>query len=228
MKLAKIIIFVIFLTLLSCTLKSEYVNISHAPVTIEASEYFEILERWKRKKRIIKKFDTTLEIHAVLLSWEFSRAYNSKYASLFDLNKSETNKLWNKQKNELKKHIQFIVSAGSTEEEWNDLEKGYHSPQKPAKNSKGSIWRISLSVDKIKNIKPVEIKKIRISKTHKTFFPFIGHFHKLYVIKFPAEKNGHKILSSKAKKIILKFTGLLGKTNLVWLTTNSYISLDNE
>ncbi|MDA3864416.1 MAG: hypothetical protein PF689_11175 [Deltaproteobacteria bacterium] len=228
MKLAKIITLAISLTVLSCTLKSEYVNISNAPVTIEASEYFEILERWKRKKKIIKKFDTTLEIHSVLLSWEFSRAYNEKYSSLFDLNETDKQNLWNKQKNELKKHIQFIVSAGSTEEEWNDLEKGYQSPQKPGKESNGSIWKITLSVDNIKNIKPVEIKKLRISKIHKSFFPFISHFHKLYVIKFPAEKNGHKILSSKTKKIILHFNGILGKTNLVWLTTNSYISLENE
>ncbi|MBU1240769.1 hypothetical protein KJ865_13735, partial [Myxococcota bacterium] len=131
----------------SCRKDPVMVNISHAPVSIVPEDYSKLRKRWTRKEKIIYKFDTTLDVHATLLSWEFRWAYVIKYGQLFKLDSSERKNLWAREEEELKETVQFVVGVACTDNTWNDLDKGQPQMLGPGKRTKGSIWRISLKID---------------------------------------------------------------------------------
>jgi hypothetical protein len=220
-----IFIIISSLTFLSCGKEIKYVNISHAPVSITPDDYKRVLNRWTRKKIVVHKFDTTLDVHATLLSFEFRKAYSVLYNHYFKLSKNEKTKFWKTQKDDLTKYVEFVVAVASTEEEWNDLQKGNPKLSGPGKKIKGSIWKIKLLVDSEDPVYPAEIKLIHpVTKLHKNMFPFIGHFHKFYLIRFPTKIKKKQVMPLHTQKIKLTFSGPLGHATLTWLTTNMYIT----
>ncbi|PKN45540.1 MAG: hypothetical protein CVU59_08745, partial [Deltaproteobacteria bacterium HGW-Deltaproteobacteria-17] len=108
----------------ACSRGHSLVNISHSPVQLKPADYSRILKRWTRAYRIIQQFDTTLDIHATLLSWEFRWAYTVAVSRWFRLTETEKKKLWATAQQELGSGVEFVVATASTESSWNDLEKG--------------------------------------------------------------------------------------------------------
>ncbi len=218
--------FALLLTLLmGCAKDPPYVNISHAPVSILPSDYPKLLKRWTRKRVIVHKLDTPLNVHATLLSWEFRWAYIVKYTSLYGLGAAQRKRLWTVQEEDLKEGVQFVVAVACTDSKWNDLEKGDPVSMGPGKSAKGSTWRITLTVDKGEPVVPKEVVAVEpLKKIHKDMFPFLGHFHRLYRVTFPAIHKGKRVLPGNARRLELRFAGPLGKASLQWLTTNSIIS----
>ncbi|MBN2723316.1 MAG: hypothetical protein JXR95_04505 [Deltaproteobacteria bacterium] len=216
--------------LISCTTEKTLVNISHALVHINPGDYPKVLKRWTRKTTIIRKFDTTLDVEATLLSWEFRWGYTVKYSRDFNLSETEKKNLWSLQQSELESGIEFVLVVATTVSAWNDLEKGTPKLAGPGKKAKGSHWRISLRVDKSHDeILPEYVKVIDpVTQIHTNMFPSIGHFHRLYLVRFPAKSGNKKVLPDNAKLIQLKFTGPLGKTSLKWYTTNTQIQSSQE
>ena len=209
----------------SCGRGRPMVNISHTPVQLTPSDYNRILKRWTRDYRIIQQFDTTLDVHATLLSWEFRWAYTVAVSRWFRLTETDKKKLWASQQQELESTVDFIVSTASTDNAWNDLEKGTPELSGPGQVIKRSLWRITLEVDASEPVTPLEIKAIEpISKLHKDMFPYIGYFHRLFVIRFPRTVGGREVLPETARVIRLRFAGSLGSARLLWQTTNLVVN----
>ncbi|MBU1219769.1 hypothetical protein KKF34_05745 [Myxococcota bacterium] len=208
----------------SCSSDRTWVNISRAPIHIEPGDYFKVLKRWTRKKKVIRKFDTTLDLEATLLSWEFRWAHTVKYAADYRLTEDEKKALWLKQQTELDEFIDFVLIVASSDNDWNDLEKGTPLPASPGATAKGSHWRITLTVDEGKKYSPIKIQSVSpVTRIHKTMFPNIGHFHRLYIVRFKAKDGKNDILPSSTRKINLELSGPLGHAPLEWVTTNVQI-----
>lgn len=219
-----LIFFAVVMFLFSCTSDRTWVNISKAPVHIEPGDYFKVLKRWTRKKKVIRKFDTTIDIEATLLSWEFRWAHTVKYASDYRLTEDDKKALWLKQQTELDEHIDFVLVVASSDNDWNDLEKGTPAPSGPGSASKGSHWKITLTVDDGKMYSPTKIQDISpVTSIHKTMFPGIGHFHRLYIVRFKAKDGKNDVLPASARNIKLELAGPLGHARLEWVTTNVQI-----
>ncbi|MBU1242100.1 hypothetical protein KKD52_15765 [Myxococcota bacterium] len=209
----------------ACNRRQSLVNISHSPVQLTPADYSRILKRWTRQYRIIQQFDTTLDIHATLLSWEFRWAYTVAVSRWFRLTETEKKKLWATAQQELESSVEFVVATASTESSWNDLEKGTPDLPGPGQPVKRSLWRVTLEVDSAEPVTPLEIKAIEpISKLHKDMFPYIGYFHRLFVIRFPRTVGGKEVLPETARVIRLRFAGSLGNARLVWQTTNLVVN----
>ena len=217
------ILTLVFLTLSSCRPTYQTVNLTRAPNKITYDEYPEILKKWTRNGKIIWKFDTTLNVYATMLSWEYRKAYSELFAHVYNLDKKSKNRFWNNQVKQLDSSVEFIVAAASANQEWIDFEKGSPNIKGPA-SLKGSIWKITLKVDNNPEIYPIQIKKLNKTKLHESMFPYMGHFYKLYIIKFPFKHNNVEVLPEYSRKIILKFRSPLGKTDLVWKTNNVYVT----
>ncbi len=211
--------------LVSCAREPARVDLSIRQTKISPGQYFRVLKRWTRAHKVIRKFDTTLDVHAVLMSWEFRWAYTVRFAHLYDLTEVKKQQFWATQRSLLDKYVEFVVSASCAEYEWNDLDKGNLrlGDSAPGEEQKGSIWRVTLQVDDRPPLPPVEIRAIEpITELHRSFFPFIGHFHRLYRIRFPAKNpDGTRVLNDDTQVVKLIFAGPLGRARLEWKTTKA-------
>lgn len=213
----------------ACSTGPAYVNISRTPVQLTPGDYNRILDRWTREERVVQLLDTTLDVHATLLSWEFRWAYTVAVARYFRLSETDKKRLWASQQQELDAGVEFVVATASTDVAWNDLEKG--TPEEvpgPGRPLSRSLWRITLHVDNAEPVIPSEIKAVEpISKLHKDMFPHIGYFHRLFLIRFPrTTPDGREVLPETARRIELRFSGSLGTTrrHLIWKTTNMVVN----
>lgn len=209
-----------------CGRDSIYVNISRSPVQVKPGDYNRVLARWTRHERILQQLDTTLDVRATLLSWEFRWAYTVAVSRWFRLSEADKKRLWASQQQELEAGVEFVVVSSSSEASWNDLEKGTPEVPGPGRQLQRSLWRITLYVDAADPVTPVEIKAVEpISKLHRDMFPHIGYFHRLFLVRFPARTaEGREVLPEAARKIRLRFSGSLGNTELTWHTTNQVVN----
>ncbi len=209
-----------------CGKDSVYVNISRAPVQVKPGDYKRVLGRWTRHKRILQQLDTTLDVHATLLSWEFRWAYTMAVSRWFRLSEKDKKKLWASQQQDLDAGVEFVVVSASSEPTWNDLEKGTPDVPGPGRPLNRSLWRISLYVDNAEPVTPAEVQAVEpISRLHRDMFPHIGYFHRLFLVRFPARTaDGREVLPEAARKIRLRFSGSLGTAELTWNTTNQIVN----
>ena len=210
---------------MSCAREPARVDLSIRQTKIAPSQYYRVLRKWTRSYKVIRKFDTTLDVHAVLLSWEFRWAYTVRFARDYGLTEVKKQQFWATQRSLLDKYVEFVVSASCAEYEWNDLDRGNPQLSKsvPGDEQKGSIWRVTLHVDDRAPLEPVEIRAIEpITELHRSFFPFIGHFHRLYRIRFPARHpDGTRVLNGDVHVVKLVFAGPLGRAELAWKTVKA-------
>ncbi len=184
-----------------------------------------VLRRWTREHRIIQQFDTTLAVHATLLSWEFRWAHTVAVSSMFRLTATEKKQLWAREQQDLNQGVSFVVAAASSDNILNDLEKGTPDLEGSGRKSSRSHWRITLEVDRADPVLPMEIKLIEpITKLHRRMFPHAGHFHRLYLVRFPRRVGEREVLPHDARIIRLRFTGSPGAARLIWHTTNVVVS----
>ncbi len=212
--------------LAACSSSGAYVNIGRTPVQFKAGDYPDVLKRWTRHYRIIRQFDTALDIHATLLSWEFRWAYTVALSRWYRLPEAEKMRMWARQQQDLDAAVEFIVAAVSSDNSWNDLEKGAPDPASaPGETVKRSLWRLTLEVDSAPPVLPMEIRVIEpISKLHRDMFPYIGFFHRLYLVRFPRTVEGREVLPETARVIRLRAASSLGAGGLKWETTNLFVN----
>lgn len=186
-----------------------------------ARDYANVLKRWTRHYRIIRQFDTSLDIHATLLSWDFRWAYTVALSRWYRLTETEKKSMWARQQQDMDAAVEFIVAAVSSDNAWNDLEKGAPTPSAaPGETVKRSLWRVTLDVDALPPVLPLEIRVIEpISRLHRDMFPYIGFFHRLYLVRFPKDS-----IPEHARVIRLRFASSLGAGSLKWETTNVFVN----
>lgn len=205
----------------ACSSSGAYVNIGRTPVQFKASDYPDVLKRWTRHYRIIRQFDTALDLHATMLSWEFRWAYTVALSRWYRLTEAEKKRMWERQQQDLDAGVDFIVAAASSDSSWNDLEKGAPDPaMAPGEAVKHSMWRLTLEVDSAAPVLPVEIRVIEpVSKLHRDMFPYAGFFHRLYLVRFPKGS-----VPENARVIRLRAASSLGAGGLKWETTNIFVN----
>jgi len=205
----------------ACSSSGAYVNIGRTPVQFKAGDYPDVLKRWTRHYRIIRQFDTALDLHATMLSWEFRWAYTVALSRWYRLTEAEKKRMWERQQQDLDAGVDFIVAAASSDSSWNDLEKGTPDPaMAPGEAVKHSMWRLTLEVDSAAPVLPVEIRVIDpVSKLHRDMFPYAGFFHRLYLVRFPKGS-----VPEHARVIRLRAASSLGAGGLKWETTNIFVN----
>lgn len=172
--------------------------------TFKAKEYEGMLKRWTRHRRIIKNFDTNLDVHVTYLSPEFVSAHAALYSKHYRLTRAEKQRYLAKRLAEVQANHEFFLGATTADTTWNDFDR------------KESIWRITLEDDKGTRVKPLTVKAISIKETHRTYFPFLTVFHKAYHVIFPRVVGGRPFITDKSRWFKLIFASPLGDIELAW------------
>jgi len=169
--------------------------------------YIVKLKKWTKEARIYRGFDLELIVNATFKNADFRNAYSNEYARAYKLSNAEKKKLINDQNNAAYEYNDFILAAYVPEEKWNDFD------------NKNSIWKVYLSTNELKWIRPIEIRKIKKDlAVMQHFFPYITPWKMIYMVRFPAKKaeTNQSIINHNTGKIKLIVTGVRGTTQMVW------------
>jgi hypothetical protein len=197
---------VAFVALCGCNPASTPVSLAPPLERVTAKDYDRLRERWTRSAQIIKLLDTTLRVHATLYSPEFIAAFGAMNGQLFKLPDGERTKLERQLGDEARRTHSFFVAASTSDMRWNDLE------------GKESVWRMALVNDQQEQLTPVEVRPQRdITPTTIELFPFVGDFYRTYIVRFrQALPDGRPLVRADTRQLLLRFSGALGQTDLVW------------
>lgn len=165
-----------------------------------SSDYRAILERWTRKGSIHKGLKTELLITATYKAEEFRRAYAEEYARVYLLTSPQDGAMMNDQIEAAKDYDDFLVSIYTQEKEWDDF------------SERDSLWKVYLIKDGQFRIEPLEIRKVKKSRTlSETFYPFISPWSSVYIFRFKK-----KDLPQPSQSVELVLTSAPGSTILKW------------
>ncbi len=162
--------------------------------------YPAVLESSTRKAIIYNQLDTVMYIGATYFNRPFITAYTEKYASLYLLDKGQTETLLSKSLSGMKKYVKIFASIHTPKKAYNDL------------GSDRSIWKVYLESSQNIKEKPLSILPPPWKKKFlMRFFPYVSYWSKQYVFKFSPS-----IITPGTKWIKLIITGVNGTVTLKW------------
>ncbi len=182
----------------------DLVDISPGARQLKPEQYKEIRERWTRNRLVIRTFDSVINATVTYLSAELMSAYVARYARDYRMTRAERRRLLAARLAEVTSHHEFYMAATTADRAWNDFHR------------KKSIWRITLEDDRGTRVRPISIKRLRVSQVHRHYFPYTTVFHKAYLLKFPRTVGGKPFIDSTSKYFKLMITSPMGSARLVW------------
>ncbi len=174
----------------------------------KGSDYKVALTNWNREARIYRGFDLELIAAATFKSSRFINAYAAEYARAYKLTEAEKNQLIKDQKEAADSYNDFILAAYVPNKKWNDF------------SEKNSIWKIYLTSDGRKLVKPAEIRKIKkIDAVTSHFFPYITPWKSIYLVRFPVKFPGTSktVIDDSTTCIKLMITSVVGSAEMEWV-----------
>ncbi len=168
------------------------------------------MTRWTREGRVlgIRDFDTMLLVSATLRSRAFQHAYVDRYLDLYRIgDPKEKERITLEEMGIAESGLSFWVRTGSHVDRWNDLLQPHE------------LWRIMLVDEQGVETLPDNVVLVNKRQTVETaLFDYQPNTQlKVWQIHFPPQRSdGQPLWGEQTKKIILRFAGAPGHTDLVW------------
>lgn len=188
------------------------VDLRHGPRTYTAESYGDVLERWTREGHVytLNGLEDQLAVKATYQSWDFRWAYATRYAADFRLSTEARTRFLQTSLDAMSREHEFYVALYTQAFRWGELTR-------PT-----SAWRVLLVNDQRQEVAPVHIDGIRRpGALERTYFPYTTEWRQVYRVRFPTTvrvpgRGEVEILPRGTRYFILRFSGPLGSTDLVW------------
>jgi hypothetical protein len=66
-------------------------------------------------------------------------------------------------------------------------------------------------------VKPLKIKKLRVTQVHRTYFPYTGLFYKAYRVIFPRTAGGKPFITARSRFFKLLVASPLAAADVSWI-----------
>lgn len=186
-----------------------------ANVEPPGTSYKAAYARWTREATAVawQDLDTTLLVSATLRSRAFQRAYIDRYLHTYSIkDPAERSRIETAEMQLAESGLNFWVRTATHDAKWNDL-----TPQR-------GRWRIALLVepkDTVEEVLPLEVTAVGRGEGLETalFDETPDVYRRIWRLRFPplpASATGVGCTTGKPCKLILRFVGPVGKTDLVW------------
>lgn len=196
------------LALAGCThtiAEAKPVDFSDTAHDYKASDYPTVYRNWTRHARLVQEVGTVIEAWGTYKSSEFRQAYIAKYSSVYDLPDHDRSTLTKEQLEASRSTFDFHVSAQTTSDRWNDLER------------KNSPWRVTLLDEAGTELSPTFIRAVKLPELYESeFFPARTEFTRSFEISFARPTDGQAFAATGNKQLILRIAGPMGRIDLVW------------
>lgn len=167
------------------------------------SSFEQVTRKWTRGDKVVRDFDSVIEVRATYKSPEWRAAYVDMLAARMHLSAEERAKLLDEQKQQAAAFHEFELLVSTYVSRDNDLQKGDRS-----------IWRVALADDQGNESTPAEIQRDRTPREAiRELYPVIPDFSQAYVARFPTSI---EILRPGASEFSLRVGGARGSLKLVW------------
>jgi hypothetical protein len=163
-------------------------------------EYRAVLKRWTRKGSIHRGLRTELLVTATYKEEQFRKAYTEEYARVYMLTSTQNASMMDDQMAAAEAYDDFLVSIYTQEKQWDDF------------SERDSLWKVYLIKDGQFRIVPLEIRKVKKSRTlSETFYPFISHWSSIYIFRFKKKDS-----PQPSQSVELVLTSAPGCATLRW------------
>jgi hypothetical protein len=190
------------------------VQFTEGDVSREAEHYDATLKQWTRSGKAYADLETHLRVIATFKSWAWTHAAVERVAEADSLRAADKAALKARYLDAYRARYEFVVAAWSGRPYWNNLDRGERSS-----------WRIALEDDRGREALPEKVSKVsettrKLPVEFGMLFPYIDEYAYTYTVAFkrPAEGEPGPIIGPETRWITLRFTGPLGRTDLVWST----------
>lgn len=198
------------LSLAACSTPN--VDLRHGPRTYTSESYDDVLRRWTREGHAytLNGLEDQLAVTATYQSWDFRWAYAVRYAADFRLSTDDRTQFLQTSLGALDREHEFFVALYTQAFRWGELTR-------PT-----SAWRVLLVNDRRQEVAPVHIDAIqRPGALERTYFPYTTVWRQVYRVRFPrtvrvAGQGEVEVLPPGTRYFILRFSGPLGSSDLVW------------
>lgn len=188
------------------------VSLRGGPRVYVADNYEDVLRQWTREGNTytLRRLDNPLSVTATYESWDFRWAYVVRYAADFRLSTQDRAHLLEASLDASQREHEFYVTLYTSSPRWGDLTR-------PT-----SAWRVLLVTDEQHEVAPLAIEPIRRpSALERTYFPYTTPWRQAFRIRFPRTvvvpgRGEIELLNATTKYFLLRFSGPLGSTDLVW------------
>lgn len=188
------------------------VSLARGPRAYTSDRYPDVLERWTRVGHAytLQGFEDQIAATATFESWDFRWAYVARYANDFRLTTSERTSLLEASLAEADREHQFYVAIYTSNRRWGELTR------------RTSAWRVLLVDDHGNEVAPAAIEPVvRPGALERTYFPYTTPWRQVFRIRFPRrtqrpDGTSAEILNDATRYFILRFSGPLGHSDLVW------------
>ena len=170
-------------------------------------EYLKLLDSWTRVEKIYDGFEPRLLLKATYKNRSFRYAYIDRYADDYKLEPRYREAMRAKALELSELYNEFILAAHTPTERWNDFEES------------DSIWKLYLEDNLGNRLTPISIDKLDAkSPLLIEFFPHIGLWSSIYIVRFPkySEASTEPIPGADTDYLRLTVAGALGSGELEW------------
>ncbi len=184
------------------------VSIKPRAYALTPRDYETVYDLWTRDASPFDfgRLTTVLHVTSTFESREFRWAYVVRYAEDFALPTDARNAMLSATLADAELHHRFLVTLGGGKFRELDLT-----------NERGA-WRVLLLDDRGRQIRPVEIEKIkRPTPAERAYFPSVSPLRQSFRLVFPTKhEDGYPTVPPEATFAVLRFTGPEGQVDLKW------------
>ncbi|MFQ6111124.1 MAG: hypothetical protein ACE5LX_03730 [Nitrospinota bacterium] len=161
------------------------------------------ISRWTRTQKLYRDLETIMILDALFRHPEVRQAMAEYLASSRGLSQEKARALKEKEAEEAREELEFILAVYTGRREWNDF------------HLKGSVWRLFLEDDRGRRVEPTSIRRLKLFQKASpllSIYRFVTPWKETYSVSFP--RDGLNLAKGRGIKLVI--TGLLGRVELRW------------
>ncbi|MBI5507556.1 MAG: hypothetical protein HY903_02265 [Deltaproteobacteria bacterium] len=170
-----------------------------------AEEFPAVRATWTRSAKVYQGLESKLFVTATLHAPEFRRAFPVAFPEIYGQGGELTRRELVDLSGDVESFFTFFVAAFTPVTKWNDFA------------NESSIWRLTLIGSEEIAVGPAAILPIKVDENVRAVYPYIGHFDKCYLVRFPlTDPMSRPVITEKTRGVTLRIASALGVAELVW------------
>jgi hypothetical protein len=173
------------------------------PLTIE--DYPSVLATWTRSAKVYDHLENKVFATATFHAPEFRRAFPIAFPEIYGQGGEITRRELVDLTGDVESFFNFFLAVYTPVSKWNDLDK------------RDSIWRFTLIGSEEVAVGPAQILPIKIDENLRAVYPYVGHFDKCYLVRFPmTDPMKRLVIDAKTTSFKLRIASALGVAEMTW------------
>lgn len=190
---------------LGCTPRRPAVLFGRGDELLTQADYPEVLNTWTRTEQIYRGLDNSGFFTATFHAPEFRRAFAVTFPDIYGHGGTVTRRELVDLTGGVEQYHNFFLAVHTPNVRWNDLSKA------------DSIWHLTMRGSTEAAVSAAEIISIKMDQNLREVYPYISHFDKVYIVRFPLADPLHRVIvDSTTTQFSVRIASALGVAEMTW------------